>query len=88
VVTVKANSFVVVVVPPWSWGRAAQVHVVKRGVLREVCSVQLGNRGRRTAYVARAPGTTFVGATIKPGGGGDLAMPAWGGKVIVHAAGG
>jgi hypothetical protein len=81
-VTVKTGRFVVVVVPPWGWGRATQVHVAKPGLLKEVCSVQLSNRGRRTIYVARALGATFIGATVQPAS--DLAMPAWGGKVIVH----
>jgi len=84
VVTVKAGSFVVVVVPPWSWGRATQVHVARSGLLREVCSVQLSNHGRRSIYVARAPGASYLGATVRPPS--NLMMPAWGGKVIVHAA--
>src|SRR5215813_2798535 len=73
-VTIKAGSLVVVMVPRWGWGQATQVRVARPGLLREVCSVVLSNHGRRTIYVARVPGATFVGATVEPAS--NLAMPA------------
>jgi hypothetical protein len=83
-VTVKAGSFVVVTVPRWHWGQATQVRVAKSALLRQVCSVMLRNHGRRTIYVARGSGTTYLSATVEPAS--NLAMPAWGGKVVVRDA--
>jgi hypothetical protein len=81
--TVQAGSRIVITVPRWSWGGATPVHVAKSGLLREVCSVVLRDHGRRTIFTARRAGRTFLGATVEPAS--NLAMPAWGGTVIVRA---
>jgi hypothetical protein len=81
--TVQAGSRIVITVPRYAWGRATPVHVVKSGLLREVCSVVLRDRGGRTIFTARRAGRTYVGATVEPAS--NLAMPAWGGIVIVRA---
>jgi hypothetical protein len=73
-----------VTVPRWHWGQATQVRVAKSALLRQVCSVMLRNHGRRTIYVARGSGTTYLSATVEPAS--NLAMPAWGGKVVVRDA--
>jgi hypothetical protein len=80
---VKAGSFMVVTVPRWGWGQATDVLVARPSVLREVCTVVLHDHGRRTIFVARMPGATYLGATVEPAS--NLEMPAWGGRVIVTA---
>jgi hypothetical protein len=42
----------------------------------------LRDHGRRTIFMARRAGRTFLGATVEPAS--NLAMPAWGGTVIVR----
>ena len=74
---------IVVTVPRWGWGTATDIYVVRSGILREECTVLLPGGGRRTVFMAVAPGSTRVGATVEPAS--DLAMPA-GGRVIVQGA--
>jgi hypothetical protein len=80
---VKRGSFIVVTVPRWGWGHATDVQVTKSGLLREVCTVELRGKGRRTIFVARRPGAAHLGATVAPAS--NLEMPAWGGTVVVRA---
>jgi hypothetical protein len=94
--TVQAGSRIVITVPrptPGE-GRATPVYVAKSGLLREVCSVVLRDHGRRTIFAARRAGRTYLSATVelhlawspspsRPAP--DVAMPAWGGTVIVRA---
>jgi hypothetical protein len=75
---------IVVTVPPWGWGTATDIGVARSGILREECTVLLPGGGRRTVFMAVTPGSTWVSATVAPAS--DLAMPAWGGRVIVRAA--
>lgn len=82
--TVEAGSFMVVTVPRWGWGQATDVRVARPSLLREVCTVVLRDHGRRTIFFARMYGATYLGATVAPAS--NLAMPAWGGRVIVRAA--
>ena len=84
VVTVPPGSRIVVTVPRWGWGTATDVDVARGGILREECTVLLPGGGRRTVFLAARPGSTWVGATVEPAS--NLAMPAWGGDVIVRAA--
>jgi hypothetical protein len=94
VATVQAGSRIVITVPRWNWGTATPVYVAKSGLLREVCSVVLRDHGRRTIFAARRAGRTYLSATVelhlawspspsRPAP--DVAMPAWGGTVIVRA---
>jgi hypothetical protein len=84
VVTVLSGRRIAMTVPRWSWGTATDIHVVRSGILREECTVLLPGGGRRAVFIAVAPGSTQVGATVEPAS--DLAMPAWGGRVIVQGA--
>lgn len=83
-VTVRVGSPLVVVVPPWGWGKATDVHVSPGGTLSEKCTILLRDRARRTIFVAAKPGGSYLGATVYPAS--DLAMPAWGGRVTVEPA--
>jgi hypothetical protein len=84
VLTVRAGSPVVVIVPRWNWGKATDVHVISPGLLRERCTVLLADHGRRTIFVAVGQGRTLLSATVSPAG--DAKMPAWGGVVTVRPA--
>jgi hypothetical protein len=60
------------------------VDVARGGIVREQCTVLLPGGGRRTIFLAARPGSTRIDATVEPAS--PLAMPAWGGDVIVRAA--
>ncbi len=83
VVTVTSGARLVVIVPRWTWGTATPVQVARSGILRQQCTVLLPRGGRRTIFLAVRPGSTRLGATVEPAS--NLAMPAWGGRVIVRA---
>lgn len=83
-VTAPPSAHIVVTVPGWGWGTATEVDVARAGILQEQCTVLLPGRGRRTIFLAVRPGSTWVGATVEPAS--NLAMPAWGGEVIVRGA--
>lgn len=81
--TVEPGEVMTVMVPPWHWGQASDLTIVRQDVLGERCSVLLGDGGRRAVVVARAAGHSEIGATVTPAS--DAMMPAWGGEVIVEA---
>jgi hypothetical protein len=81
VLRVRLGSLVVVTVPPWAWGRATRVSVGHHGVLAEKCTLALPDRGRRTIFIAKRPGSTSLYATVTPAS--DLLMPSWGGEIVV-----
>jgi hypothetical protein len=84
VVTVPLDAHIVVTVPRWGTGTATDVDVVRRGILREECTVLLPDRGRRTIFLAVGAGRTRISATVEPAS--NLFMPAWIGEVIVRGA--
>lgn len=82
--TVKTGRYLVVTVPAWHWGTATNVQVATKGLLRQVCTVVTRGHGRRTVFEALRPGSSHLGATVKPAS--NLMMPAWGGMVVVRSA--
>jgi hypothetical protein len=82
VVIMPVGVAIVVTVPRWTSGTATDVNVAAGGILREECTVLLPGGGRRTVFQALRPGSTFLGASVKPTSGAF--MPAWSGKVIVR----
>jgi hypothetical protein len=82
-ITLRVGSPAVVTVPHWGWGKATDVRTARNGILREVCTVVLPDRGRRTIFLATKPGHTWLGATVEPAS--NLEMPSWGGDVTVQA---
>jgi hypothetical protein len=84
VVTVRPGADLVVIVPGWWWGTATDVHPANAGVVAEVCTTILPDRGRRTIYLAARPGRTRLSATVEPAS--DLMMPVWGGEVVIQTA--
>jgi hypothetical protein len=84
-VRVDAGRYIAVTVPAWHWGTATNVQVATRYLLRQVCTVVTRDHGRQTVFKASRPGSSYLGATVKPAS--NLAMPAWGGIVVVRPAG-
>lgn len=80
---VEVGGYITVTVPAWHWGTATSINVAKP-LLRQLCTVVLPDHGRRTVFKALRPGSSYVGATVEPGS--NLAMPAWGGIVLISPA--
>lgn len=80
-VTVPVGTTFTVMVPPWHWGQASELHIGTPSVLSELCTVLLPDGGRGSVVVTLTPGQSYVSATVMPAS--DLFMPAWGGDVKV-----
>jgi len=83
-VTIPAGSLLVVEVPPWHFGDAADVQISNPKDLTENCSTLLPDHGRLAVMKAASPGKTTLSATITPAT--DAFMPAWIGYVVVTTA--
>ena len=82
-ISVGIGTVLVVLVPPWHFGTATDVHVGNPAVVSERCSVVLAGGGRRAVLNALAPGHSYLTATITPAT--NAMMPAWSAKVTVVA---